>query len=107
MAVLFRNRKSVLEQFVIPTSSRCFELDSGKTDYQTSVVSILQNGFVITSPRKLRKGCLLSINLRFPAEPPESAFWEKRCSARVVAEQPVDSGTLAYHIEIEGSPLPA
>lgn len=97
----------LFNQLPIPVSFRCLELGSPSVDYATGPVSIFHNGFVITSPRKLRTGSLISIRMRMPPEKKGERFWDTRCLGRVVAEQKLKDGGLAYKIEFEIADLPA
>ena len=76
-------------------------------EYATQVISIFQNGFVISSPRRLPIGCLLSLRLRLPPEFVSGPFGEMRCTGHVVGEQSLKDGALGYKVEIESATLPA
>ena len=90
----------------IPVSFHCSELGSGAAEYATKAVSIFQNGFVITSPEKLKTGSFLSLRLRVPPEISGGPFWESHCAdARVITEQLLKSGELGYRVKIIGDAL--
>lgn len=95
--------KTLFNQLPIPVSFRCYEIDLGAVEYSTQAVSIFHNGFVITSPQKLRKGSLLLVRLRMPPESFGGGFWESRCVGRVVAEHPPNDGELRYRVELVGT----
>ena len=89
----------------LPVSFRSTDIGHEFVEYATSLISLFQDGFVITSPRKLRLGSLLSIRIRMPAETPEGDFWYRRFAGRVVAEHRV-GGELGYTVEFEPPSLP-
>lgn len=97
---------SIFNQLPIPVSFRCLEFGSDTIEYATETISIFHNGFVLSSPRKLRVGSLLSLRLRIPTEISGGLFRETRCTACVALEQRLKSGALAYRVEIEMA-LPA
>lgn len=82
------------------------EHGSENVEYATNTVSIFPNGFVLTSPRKLKLGSALSLKLRLPPESPGCPFRESGCMGCVMAEQKLEDGTLGYRVEIEAA-LPA
>ena len=55
-------------QLAIPVSFCCLELGSDFFEYSTKVLSVFNEGFVITSPRRLRMGMVLSLRLRVPSD---------------------------------------
>lgn len=90
----------------IPVSFRSSELGSGIVEFTTRAVSFFQNGFVITSPEKLKIGSLLSLRLRVPPEVSGGPFWESHSAdARVLAKQMLRSGELGYIVKIKGDVL--
>jgi hypothetical protein len=91
----------VYKQMPIPVSFRCLETGSEEIEYTTRTVSIFHNGFVMSSPRRLRVGGLLSLRLRVPPEISGSPFIETRCTGYVKAEQKLKDGSLGYRVEIE------
>lgn len=93
--------QAIFNQLPIPVSFRCLEIGSDDVEYATKTISIFQNGFVMSSPRKLRVGGLLSLRLRLPREDSGSPFRESRCTGFVVSEHRLINGALAYRIEIE------
>ena len=101
------DQQSLFSQLPVPVSFCCLDFGSDGYEYATKAISIFQNGFVISSPRKLRKGSFLSLRLRIPAESFEGEFPEMRCTAYVVGEQALKDGGLGYRVEIETAALPA
>lgn len=89
----------------IPISFRSLDFGHRFVEYPTGLVSLFQNGFVITSPRKLRLGSLLSIRMRMPPETPGGNSSHRRCAGRVIGEQRVSNGELGYKVVFE-SPSP-
>jgi hypothetical protein len=85
----------------IPVSFRSLDIGHGFVEYPTVLVSLFQNGCVISSPKKLRLGSILSIRMRMPPERAGDDFWHRRCAGRVVAEQRVKHGALGYRIAFE------
>lgn len=51
----------------VPVSFRSFDISNGFTE-STSLVSLFHDALVITSPKRLRQGRLLSIRIRMPPE---------------------------------------
>lgn len=94
----------LFDQHPIPVSFRC--LESTGFEHTTTVVSIFPNGFVITSPRILPAGATISLRMRVPPRKPGGIFSETRCKARVVGEQNLKDGALAYKVELD-EPLPS
>jgi hypothetical protein len=90
-------------QLAIPVSFCCLELGSEFFEYSTKVLSIFNAGFVITSPRKLRTGTVLSLRIRVPSDKIKGTFWETRCIGRVVLEQKFKDGGVGYKVEMENS----
>ena len=97
---------SVFNHLPIPVSFRSLDVGHKFVEYSTCLISLFQNGFVITSPRKLRVGSLLSIRMRMPPEVLGGVYWHRRCAGRVVAEQRANGGSLAYKVEFEPPSLP-
>lgn len=95
------DKSSVFSDLPIPVSFRSLDIGYQFTEYPTGLVSLFQNGFVISSPRKLRLGSLLSIRMRMPPERPGGNFSHHRCAGRVVAEQRVEGGALGYKVVFE------
>lgn len=96
----------LFNQLPLPVSFCCLEFDSDTTEYSTRVVSVFLNGYVITSPRKLRTGSLISLRMRVPASNFPSISWQNRSTARVIAEQPHYNGDNAYKVLVD-APLPS
>jgi hypothetical protein len=96
----------LFHEIPVPVSFCCLGFDSDPIEYSTRVVSVFHNGYVITSPRKLHKGTLISLRMRIAAPNYPSIFWENRSTARVVAEQPMHRGGTAYKVEVD-APLPS
>ena len=90
-------------QMAIPVSFCCLELGSDLFEYSTKVLSIFNEGFVITSPRKLWTGTILSLRIRVPSEKPDGIYWETRCIARLVLEQWFKGGGVGYKVEMDNS----
>ncbi len=95
----------VFNRLPIPISFRSLDIGHKFVEYPTGLASLFQNGIVITSPRKLHLGALLSIRIRMPPETLGCNFSHRRCAGRVVAEQRVNSGALGYRVVFE-SPSP-
>lgn len=91
----------VFNQLPIPVSFSCLDIGSDMVEYATKTIGIFPNGFVMSSPRRLRVGSMLSLRLRAPAEIPGSPFRESRCTGFVVSEQKLKNGALGYRVEIE------
>jgi hypothetical protein len=87
-------------------SFRCLEIGSEDVEYATKTIGLFPNGFVMSSPRKLRVGSLLSLRLRVPPKNIGGTFLEFYCTACVLSEQKLKGGTLGYRVEIEAG-LPA
>jgi hypothetical protein len=98
---------SPFRQLPVPVGFRCLQLGSDPVEFSTQTLRVLHDGFVITSPRKLRTGDILSLRLRMPPENPQDRFWELRRTARVTAEQPRENGRFVYRVEYEPDLLPA
>lgn len=96
---------SLFFQLPVPVSFCCVGFDADGYEYATQAVSIFQNGFVISSPLKLRTGSLLALRLRIPPDT-SGLFREERCTACVTGEQPGKDEELAYKVEIETASLP-
>ena len=97
---------SVFNQMPIPVSFRCLEVGSEGVEYATKAVDLFPNGLVMSSPRKLRAGGLLSFRMRVPLENPAGTLLETCCTASVILEQKLKDGTVGYKVEIEAG-LPA
>ena len=98
---------SPFNQLPVPVGFCCLELGSDPVEFSTQTLRVLQDGFVITSPCKLRQGDMLSLRLRMPPENPDDRFWELRRTARVMDEQPRASSRFVYRVEYEADHLPA
>jgi hypothetical protein len=72
-------------------------------EYSTKVLSVFSEGFVITSPRRLRTGSVLSLRIRVPSDRLDIAFWESRCIGLVVSEQKLKDGRFGYRVQMENS----
>jgi hypothetical protein len=83
---------AVFSQMAIPVSFCCLERGSDLIEYATKTVSILPNGFVMSSPLKLKLGSRLSLRLRVPSEMHASPFHETRCVGLVVSEHNLKGG---------------
>jgi hypothetical protein len=99
--------QSLLRQLPIPFTFTFVGLGSDRFEYATQALSILPDGFVITSRRKLRIGDFLSLRLRMPPGTPEGFFSEIRRIARVMAELPRQDGAFCYQVGFEFMPPPA
>lgn len=93
--------RSNFDHFPIPVSFRCLEIGSETFEYATEVISIFNEGFVMSSPRTLRVGTLLVLRLRVPTELPGSPFHEIHCKGCVTSEQRLKDGKLGYKVEIK------
>jgi hypothetical protein len=96
-----RAESSLSNHLPIPVSFRSLDIRHGFMEYPTGLVSLFQNGVVISSPRKLHLGSLLSIRMRMPPDTPGGDCSHRRCAGRVVAEQRVNDGTLGYKVVFE------
>ena len=99
-------KSRLLFQLPVPVSFRCVGIGYDAIEYATHVVSIFQNGFVISSPCVLRAGSSLALKLRLPPEVSGGFYRYVRCTARVTEKQLLKDGTLAYKVEIETGTLP-
>lgn len=99
--------QSLLRQLPIPLTFSCLGLGSDRFEYATQALSILTDGFVITSRRKLRIGDFLCLRLRMPPGTPEGSFSEIRRTACVIAELPPQDKNFCYRVEYEFIPPPA
>lgn len=99
--------RASFDELPLPVSFRSFDIGMGFMEYSTCLVSFDRDGLVITSPRKLRCGSLLSIKMRMPPEILGGLFWHCRCTGRVVAERLLSDGDLTYKVELETSSLPS
>jgi hypothetical protein len=93
-----------LFQLAIPVSFCCLELGSDFFEYSTKVVSVFNEGFVITSPRLLRKGSFLSLRMRVPSDHYDGTYFESRCTAYVLAEQRLQDGGVGYKVQLDDAP---
>jgi hypothetical protein len=89
------------DEALIPVSFRCLEIGSDSIEYATQIESISRDGFLMTSPKRLKVGSRLSLRLRVPPEISGSPFWETRCTGHVTAQQRLKDGRPAYRVEIE------
>jgi hypothetical protein len=85
-------------QLPVPVSFSATGADSDGIEYPTDVIHICQDGFVISSPKKLSLGASLLVKVR---RTPLDGSREEWCSGRVVAEQTIRGGVLAYRVEIQ------
>ena len=92
--------QSPLSQLAIPVSFYCLQLGSDFFEYSTKVVSVFNEGFVITSPRRLRKGGGLSLRVRVPSDQLDGTYFENRCIGHVVAEQNLQDGGVGYRVQL-------
>jgi hypothetical protein len=99
--------QSLLLQLPIPFTYSCLGLGSERFEYGTQALSILPDGFVITSRRKLRIGDFLCLRLRMPPGTPEGFFSEIRRTARVMEELPQKDRDFCYRVGYEFMPPPA
>jgi len=88
-------------QFAIPVSFCCLDLTSDFFEYSTKVLSVFNEGFVITSPKRLSLGSVLSLRLRAPSDKCTGTYFENRCTARVVAEQKFKDGGVGYKVPLD------
>lgn len=98
---------SPFRQLLVLVGFRCLEPGSDPVEFSTQTLRVLHDGLVITSPRRLHPGEVLSLRLRMPPENPEDRFWELRRTARVIAEQSREHGRFVYRVEYEADRLPA
>jgi len=101
------SEQSLLRQLPIPLAFSCLGLGSDRFEFVTQALSILPDGFVITSRRKLRIGDFLCLRLRMPPGTPEGCFSEIRRTARVMAELPPQDRNFCYRVGYEFMPPPA
>ena len=93
-------KRSPFLQLPLPVSFRCMErFDT--TEYPTEVVSTFQNGFVISSPRRLGTGATVLLTLQIPLS--DGDFRRMQCPGRVVSQQTLKDGKVGYKVEIEGA----
>jgi len=90
-----------LSQFAIPVSFCCLDLGSDFFEYSTRVVSVFNEGFLITSPRRLRKGSVLSLRMRIPSDRSDVAYFENRRTGHVMAEQKLQDGGVGYRVQLD------
>ena len=91
------------EQFAVPVSFRLLDIESVAFELATDTISIFNQGFTITSPRKLRIGSLLLLRLRIPNDKPDTGYRSAYCSGRVVADQSTSDVGPRYKIELVSS----
>ncbi|HET6931007.1 MAG TPA: hypothetical protein VFI45_11855 [Candidatus Acidoferrum sp.] len=101
------SERSLLRELPIPLAYSCLALGSDRFEYATRALSILPDGFVITSRRKLRIGDFLCLRLRMPFGTSEGSFSEIRRNARVIAELPPQDNNFCYRVEYDFMPPPA
>ena len=101
------SEQSLLRQLPIPLTFSCLGFGSDRFEYATQALSILPDGFVITSRRKLRIGDSLCLRLRMRPGTPAGCYWEIRRTVCVKAELPPQEGKFCYRVEYESIPLPA
>lgn len=94
-------RQLLPTQMALPVSFCCVDLASDFFEYSTRVLSVFNDGFVITSPRRLRKGSYLSLRLRIPTDEYDGTYWEHRCMGRVIAFESGRDGEVGYKVELE------
>jgi hypothetical protein len=95
------DESSVFDHLPVPVSFRSLDIGHGFVEYSTGLFSLFQNGCVLSSPRKLRLGSLLSIRMQMPPETPGGRFAHRRYAGRVVGEQRVNGGALGYKVMFE------
>jgi len=93
----------LFSQLAIPVSFCCLDLCSDSFEYSTKVLSIFNEGFVITSPKRLRRGSILSLRLRVPSDKFDGSYFESRCTASVIAEQQFEGGGVGYKVQLDSS----
>ena len=91
---------SVPEQMPVPVSFSCLGGDTEWINYPTRPLSIFQNGFVITSPCRLRLGSWLVLRILLPPQISGSKPRRIRCAVCVKAGQTMNGGTLGYKVEL-------
>ena len=96
------NKRSPFLRQPSPVSFQCLELFD-TAEYPTEAIATFRNGFVISSPRKLSRGATVLLSLRIPVS--SGYFRMMQCLGRVVSEQPLKDGKLAYKVEVEGADL--
>lgn len=96
-------QREVATQLPLPVSFCCLDLESDFREYSTRVLRTFNEGFVITSPRRLRKGSFLSLRLRIPTDEYDGTYWEHRCMGRVIAVESGRDGEAGYKVELEES----
>jgi hypothetical protein len=101
------SEQSLLRQLPIPLAFSCLGLGCERFEYGTQAISILPDGFVISTRRRLRIGDFLCLRLRMPPGTPEGFFSEIRRTARVAAELPPQDRKFCYRVGYEFSPPPA
>jgi hypothetical protein len=94
-------RELLATQLPIPVSFCCLDLESDFFEYSTRVLSVFNDGFVITSPRRLRRGSFLSLRLRIPSNDFDGTYWEHRCMGRVTAIESRKDREVGYKVELE------
>lgn len=96
----------LFKELPTPFSFCILEFDSDGVEYSTHLISMCPNGYIITSPRKLAHGTLISLRMCIPALKLTGIYWENRLTARVVEKHLVHGGATAYRVEVDG-PLPS
>src|ERR1700752_922864 len=98
------SEQSLLRQLPIPLAFSFLGLGSDRFEYLTQALSILPDGFVITSRRKLRIGDFLCLRLHMPPGTPEGCFSEIRRTARVMTELAPQDRNFCYRVEYDFMP---
>jgi len=100
---MFDKHAVPLCQMAIPVSFWCLELGSDLFEYSTRMVSAFDQGFVITSPRRLRNGSVLSLRLRVQSDEYDGSYFESRCIGCVIAQEKLYDGAIAYKVRLDDS----
>ena len=82
-------------------SFRCSDFGAESFEDASEAVSISLQGFVMRCHRRLTLGSTLMLLLRVPTRISGSPFRIAHCRGRVVSEQTLEDGTLAYEVEVE------
>jgi len=96
-------KRELATQLPLPISFCCLDLESDFLEYSTRVLNVFNEGYVITSPRRLRKGSFLSLRLRIPTDDYDGTYWEHRSIGRVLAVESGRDGEVGYKVELEAS----
>lgn len=96
----------LFDGFFVPIAFRCLESGRAAIEYTTRAIRIFQNGYVISSPRRLRIGSLVSLRLSMPLEFRAENLREMRCAARVIAEESISNTSMGYMVQFDPSTLP-